>query len=80
MLPPDDRLWELLLRYLENDLSDEGLRELGQHLVSGQNARDIFQDFCAQHFSLAALFNPKQDQKKSAATPRSQIPAAQEVQ
>jgi len=83
VLPPDNRFWELLLRYQEDDLSEQDSRELAKLLASEQTARDIFQDFSAQSFSLAAILRPEEHQQSARATSErtpSQLSPAERVQ
>jgi hypothetical protein len=63
--PPDERLWQLLLRYLECDLSEQDGQELARRLQDNQNARNAFQDLCAQDLALADLFRSGDEQGHS---------------
>jgi hypothetical protein len=56
--PPDDRLWELLLRYMDNALSEHDSRELDQRLLVDPGAREAFQEFCEQARALTKFLRP----------------------
>jgi hypothetical protein len=57
--PPDDRLCEFFIRFMDDALSDPDARELDQRLIADPSARESFQFFCEQALALASLFRDR---------------------